>query len=900
MASLFKIGVWNANGLVQRGQELKLFLIEQDIDIMLISETHFTKKSYLKIPKYHIYDTQHPDGTAHGGTAVIIKSSIKHYVNEGYKEEYIQSTSITVEDWLGPITIASIYSPPKHMIKQEQYTCFFKTLGNRFMVGGDYNAKHPWWGSRSNIPTPKGRQLYQSILENNLHVLSTGEPTYWPSDRRKIPDVIDFCITRGVFEQFSKIESCLDLTSDHSPLIITLSAQIIEKEKPPYLCNNKTNWKLFKEILNEQISCNIPLKTTDELELATDNLNITIQKAAWDATPEIKILKTKTTCSISVRNKIAEKRKLRKEWQKTRSPHDKAKLNKAIKQLKQLIYNEKNKSIEYYLKSLTATEATDYSLWKATKKIKKIPQQPVIPIRLPNGKWARSNKDKAKLFAEHLKKVFTPSSQEIADSEEEEIHQQLLTPLQMEKPIKKISTKEVYNTIQRDLNAKKAPGYDLITGKILKELPEKALRLLTIIYNAILRLNHYPVQWKVAQIILLPKPGKNLEEVTSYRPISLLPVISKVFEKLLIKRIKPELEVNKTIPTHQFGFREHHSTVEQVHRIVRKINNDLEEKRYCSAAFLDISQAFDKVWHPGLLYKIKKYLSHKFYLILKSYLTDRYFLVKHQEEYTELMPIKSGVPQGSVLGPILYLLYTLDLPTTQQTTTATFADDTTIMASHINPKIASRNLQENINQIEKWLKTWRIKVNEQKSAHVTFTLKRQICPPVKINNKDIPQTNTVKYLGIHLDSKLTWKTHIWNKRKQLGLKLHKMYWLINRKSKLSLENKVLLYKSMIKPIWSYGIQLWSSTANSNIEILERFQSKTLRIIVDAPWYMPNEIIRRDLHIPSIKEEIKNYGKLYINRLENHPNSLANKLLKEPTDKRRLKRFKPLDSQRRFI
>ncbi|KMQ93693.1 reverse transcriptase [Lasius niger] len=288
---------------------------------------------------------------------------------------------------------------------------------------------------------------------------------------------------------------------------------------------------------------------------------------------------------------------------------------------------------------------------------------------------------------------------------------------------------------------------------MLKELPEKALRFLTIIYNAILRLNHFPVQWKVAQIILLPKPGKNLEDITSYRPISLLPVAAKVFEKLLLKRIRPELEKNNFIPDHQFGFRQQHSTIEQVHRIVRKINNDLEEKRYCSAVFLDVSQAFDKVWHLGLLYKIKKYLPHNYYLLLKSYITDRHFLVRYQEIYTTLRFIESGVPQGSVLGPFLYLLYTSDLPVRKQTTTATFADDTAIMASHVDPKIATENLQESIKQIQTWLKTWRIKVNEQKSVHVTFTLKKKICPPIMINNMQIPQHKSTKYLGMHLDSK---------------------------------------------------------------------------------------------------------------------------------------------------
>lgn len=173
--------------------------------------------------------------------------------------------------------------------------------------------------------------------------------------------------------------------------------------------------------------------------------------------------------------------------------------------------------------------------------------------------------------------------------------------LQMEMPIKNINTKEVYNTIQKDLKVKKALGYDLISSKMLKELPEKALRLLTIIYNTILRLNYFPLQWKVAQIILLQKPGKNPEDITSYRPISLLPVAAKIFEKLLLKRIRLELEKNNFIPDHQFGFRQQHSTIEQVHRIIRKINNDLKEKRYCSAVFLNVSQAFDKVWHLGLL-----------------------------------------------------------------------------------------------------------------------------------------------------------------------------------------------------------------------------------------------------------------------------------------------------------
>jgi hypothetical protein len=154
-----------------------------------------------------------------------------------------------------------------------------------------------------------------------------------------------------------------------------------------------------------------------------------------------------------------------------------------------------------------------------------------------------------------------------------------------------------------------------------------------------------------------------------------------------------------------------------------------------------------------------------------------------------------------------------------------------------------------------------------------------------------PQENHVKYLGLHLDRRLTWHTHIFVQRKQLGLSLTKMYWLLGRKSKLSTNNKLLVYKSLLKPIWTSGIQLWGTTSNSNIEILERFQSKVLRLIVDAPWYVSNSVIRKDLQIPTVKEEISSFSSLYAVRLRAHTNELIATLTEPPIHKR-LRRYWP--------
>jgi hypothetical protein len=153
-------------------------------------------------------------------------------------------------------------------------------------------------------------------------------------------------------------------------------------------------------------------------------------------------------------------------------------------------------------------------------------------------------------------------------------------------------------------------GYNLITGKILKELSQKGLRAITQIYNAILQNEYFPRQWKVGQITMTVKPEKHPNDITSYRPISLLPILSKILEMILLQRLTPITDESKLIPSHQFGFRKEHRTIEQAHRLVYKINNDLESKRYFSAAFIDISQAFDKVWHTGFLHKLKRAFPH--------------------------------------------------------------------------------------------------------------------------------------------------------------------------------------------------------------------------------------------------------------------------------------------------
>ncbi|CAB0002350.1 unnamed protein product [Nesidiocoris tenuis] len=335
-----------------------------------------------------------------------------------------------------------------------------------------------------------------------------------------------------------------------------------------------------------------------------------------------------------------------------------------------------------------------------------------------------------------------------------------------------------------------------------------------------------------------------------------------------------------------------HSTIDQVHRIVNIIEEALEKKNVCSGIFLDVAQAFDKVWHEGLNHKLKKMLPYQYVELLESYLSRRYFCIKQEDAYSEPRTINAGVPQGSVIGPLLYLLYTCDLPETEENTTATFADDTAILAVGESNEESTQKLNRAISRISSWTAKWRIRLNEAKSVHIDFTNRSIVYTPTFINGVAIPYVNEAKYLGMTLDAKLRWKEHVKKKKTELVLKLRKMYWLIGRQSTMTIGNKLLLYNQVLKPVWSYGAQLWGCTAPTNRQIIQRFQNSVLRCITDAPWYFRNDALHRELNVDSVDQVIKQRASAHLTRLRDHLNEEAVKLLDVEDLTRRLKRTKP--------
>ncbi|GFW34830.1 RNA-directed DNA polymerase from mobile element jockey [Trichonephila clavipes] len=358
--------------------------------------------------------------------------------------------------------------------------------------------------------------------------------------------------------------------------------------------------------------------------------------------------------------------------------------------------------------------------------------------------------------------------------------------------------------IIKKIKIKKCPGRDGITNKMIKKLPKLTIFKITNIVNNMLTLRYFPKSWKTAVVVPILKPGKNSALAESYRPISLLPVLSKLAEKIILARLNDYLEREKILIPEQHGFRPRLSTSHQLLRVVEFIKEGNNNDECTAAVFLDIQKAFDRVWHTGLLFKLITYkIPPPLIFLINSYISDRSFSVKINRTYSQLKKIRAGVAQGSILAPTLFNLYVNDIIKNTNTQLCLYADDTAILSRHRNLNTLVENINEHLAHLEIWFSVWKIALNSSKTEAVFFS-KRQPPPEITLQNQRIPWSQHTKYLGVIIDKTLTFRQHITYIRDKFKNTTRKLYSLICRKSKLSRHNKLLIYTLILKPLLTYA------------------------------------------------------------------------------------------------
>lgn len=417
-------------------------------------------------------------------------------------------------------------------------------------------------------------------------------------------------------------------------------------------------------------------------------------------------------------------------------------------------------------------------------------------------------------------------------------------------------------SIIKELKPRKASGLDGIKNFMLKRLPNSAVLYFCFIINCCLKLQYFPQTWKTAKVIPIIKPNKPLDSVHSYRPISLLSSLSKILEKVLKERIWKFNHQHKIIPVNQFGFKPFHSTVHQIKRICNHINTGFNNGNSTVLVTLDIEKAFDSVWYNGLLYKMIQ-LNFPLYIIriIESFLKNRLFCVCLNDRYSDLVEIPAGVPQGSVLGPLLYILYCSDFPNLNGCEWASYADDTCIFFSHEFGQNIVTKLQCALDNLTAYFTKWKIKINEDKTQAVFFTRKRKACfypiDQLEINGTNIQWSEYIKYLGVHLDRKLIFDLHITRQIEKFNLAKKMLYPLIKRGSPLNNMNKLILSKVIFQSIILYACPVWGVCAKSHIKKLQICQNKLLKMMLNLPWHFSTKNLHKKNNVKQIRDRIQN-------------------------------------------
>ena len=339
---------------------------------------------------------------------------------------------------------------------------------------------------------------------------------------------------------------------------------------------------------------------------------------------------------------------------------------------------------------------------------------------------------------------------------------------------------------------------------------------------------------KIARVVPIFKKGQKYS-VSNYRPISLLTSLSKILERLVYKRTLRFLLNCQIFTNSQFGFREKHNTTHALLSFIDKVAHAIDDASHTIGVFLDFSKAFDTIDHEILLYKLSHYGIRGGALEwFRDYLKNRQQYVSINNHDSQLKLISCGVPQGSLLGPLLFILYINDIQKSSQVLSfICFADDTNLFYSHKDPNLLADTMNNELELVQTWIHANKLSLNIEKTNYMIFSNSLNVLPtPLKLNNTKIQQVDNTKFLGLHIDTDLSWKTHI----NYVSKILSRNTGILN-KLKYYFPSHILqsIFSTLISPYVNYGILAWGNTSTLLLDSLFLIQKRAIRIVNNAGY-----------------------------------------------------------------
>lgn len=840
------------------------------IQIICLQETWFKNSQKMDVSIYNIdgYNLLSFDchASAHGGLAIYIHKNWNYKIINSMLFPHWENVHVEIsssKDPLTKFTVYNVYRPPHNHVNEltsfidsfNEILLNFQNSNTTAYICGDFNID--LLKIQSDIHS---NDFLESIFTNGF-LPSMTLPTRLSNTSSLIDNIL--YSNQNKFNFSCILESSI---SDHQPVLIN-TFHSMPRTKISYITiynnNNKSKDNFIRSIQNENIYDKFEKDLNNDpnknYEILENTLVKNIQKHLGEKTVKLnkKIHKIEPWMTNSILKSVNQKNKLYKKMKKTKttSPSYEQKknaFNSFRNTLRKVISAAKR---NYYGYQFRKNKSDIKKTWQTLNNVLHRKKETTTPdCLLINNQECDDKQTIANTFNNYFATVCSnnrPTSTISFDT-------YLKNPTNESFGFKLIDNDTILKIISR-LKISKCCGHDSISNSIIKMIPIELSKCLALIINQTLTTGIYPTRLKIAKIIPIYKKESKLN-CQNYRPISILPSLSKIFEYVMHEQLLNYFTTYNLFTDQQYGFRPNRSTELAAIELMDHNIGLMKSGQTPLNIYIDLSKAFDCLNHSILLRKLAHYgLDQSAIKLLESYLKNRtQYVSLDSETRSNLHNILFGIPQGSVMGPLLFNIYINDLvDISNKFKLIQYADDTTLLAplesfgDIKNPDNLAFCINAELENISKWLQSNELLLNSSKSKYMLYFKPPKKIPQLNIqmNDETIEQVNSFNFLGIHLDQNVTWKVHTTS----ISTKISRVVGILRKMQKLFPPHILItIYNALVHSYLNYGLLLWG---NNNIKILA-LQKKAIRVISFKPYISHTTPLFKKLNILNLNDLYK--------------------------------------------